>query len=161
MDAPMKSTTLLAAGLAALVVFGGTAVALPGNAPVDANANNAAETAPERGPNDDRRAGGAPDAAANGSDRSNADAAGERGPPDDLPSQVPDHVSEIHDLIRQHLSGDLTGSLGDAISEVTPGGDDDDSDAADDDGESATDDSANVTDESNTTIADSAAATAA
>ncbi len=42
------------------------------------------------------------------------------GPPTDLPDAVPDFVAEIHDLIRQFLGGDLDGSLGDAVSNVTP-----------------------------------------
>lgn len=118
----MKRITLVAAGLAALVVTAGTAAALPGNAPVDAgaNANDAADSA---GGNADAR-DGSPAGASEQADR---------GPPVDLPEQVPDHVSRIHDLIRKHLSGDLAGSLGEAISDVTPSDDADETagDAAD------------------------------
>ena len=49
-----------------------------------------------------------------------------QGPPVDLPAQVPDFVSELHQLIRDVHSGDLTGSLGDAFSSVTPGDADED-----------------------------------
>lgn len=44
-----------------------------------------------------------------------------KGPPVDMPEQVPDHVTEIHETIRPFLEG----SLGDAISDITP--DDDES----------------------------------
>ena len=113
MEATMKSTTLLAVALAALLAFAGTAAAFPGNAPVDTGANDAAD-------NTDHR----PDAAANASERGHgAAAADKRGPPTDMPSQVPDHVATIHDLIRQFVGGDLDGSLGEAISDVTPADD--------------------------------------
>ncbi len=45
----------------------------------------------------------------------------DQGPPVELPAQVPDFVGEVHDLIRQFKVGDLTDSLGAAISDVTPG----------------------------------------
>jgi hypothetical protein len=120
----MRTKLLVAAGLAALVLTAGTAAALPGNAPVDVGANDdAADNADERADaaDADERA----DDDANDTDRAGGpDAApveqGDRGPPVSLPEQVPDHVSQIHDTVRQFLSGDLSGSLGDAISDVTP-----------------------------------------
>lgn len=42
-----------------------------------------------------------------------------RGPPADLPEQVPDHVGEIHQRIVTFLDGELD-SLGAAVSDVTP-----------------------------------------
>jgi hypothetical protein len=41
------------------------------------------------------------------------------GPPSDLPAQVPDFVSNILDAVRDSAGG---GSLGERISELTPGG---------------------------------------
>lgn len=48
-----------------------------------------------------------------------------------LPAQVPEFVGSIHDLVADHLDGDLDGTLGERISEVTPddGADADDSEA--------------------------------
>jgi hypothetical protein len=51
-----------------------------------------------------------------------ADTRGERGPPETLPTPVPDHVSEIRDTVDAFLSGDLDGSLGDALSALLGGG---------------------------------------
>ena len=45
---------------------------------------------------------------------------GERGPRTDLPAQVPDFVSQIHEIVGQHLDGALDGSLGDHVSGLTP-----------------------------------------
>lgn len=56
---------------------------------------------------------------------------GDQGPPIDLPSNVPEHVTEIHVLIRDHIAGGLTESLGSAISSLFGGADDG---AADDGG---------------------------
>lgn len=115
----MKRITLVAAGLAALVLTAGTAAALPGNAPVDAGAN--ANDAADGDGRDVDRAGGSADAREGGP--AGASEQADRGPPVDLPAQVPDHVSQIHDLIREHLSGNLAGSLGEAINDVTPSDD--------------------------------------
>ncbi|MFC7046753.1 hypothetical protein ACFQH6_16270 [Halobacteriaceae archaeon GCM10025711] len=41
-----------------------------------------------------------------------------QGPPTEMPANVPDHVSEIHVLIQNYLDGDLSGSLGSAISDL-------------------------------------------
>lgn len=103
----MNIKTMLAAGLAALMLFGGTAAALPGNAPADAGANDDANATDERADDGETARGPPTDV-------------GSQGPPTDMPEQVPDHVSQIHDLVGQFLSGDLDGSLGDAISDVTP-----------------------------------------
>lgn len=62
---------------------------------------------------------------ANASDTGETNASEGQGPDATLPEQVPDHVSQVHDLINQFLSGDLGGTLGDAVSGVTP--DDDES----------------------------------
>ena len=116
--------------LAALVVTAsaaGAVAAAPGsgNAPDDAapneNANDAATDAADDG--DDASS------ADNASDASDAnDAADERrGPPTDMPEQVPDHVGEIHDVINQFIDGSIS-DLGSAIGDVTP---DDESDAPD------------------------------
>jgi len=49
-----------------------------------------------------------------------ADAQAQRGPPVDLPSQVPDHVQQIHSLVRQFIDGAMEGPLGPEVSDVTP-----------------------------------------
>ncbi|MFC7194916.1 hypothetical protein ACFQL4_10075 [Halosimplex aquaticum] len=57
-----------------------------------------------------------------------ADAAnGSQGPPVDLPAQVPDFVSDVHEAIGNHVGGAVDGaqSLGEKISALTP----DDADA--------------------------------
>lgn len=126
----MKRTTLIAAACALLIVTTGVAVAVPGNAPVDAGENSANDRADR---SENRSAAGEPD--------ERADA----GPNAELPEQVPDHVSAIHDRISSFLDGTLEGSLGDAISEVTPG--DDESDEADDTGEDGETDATDDTDE--------------
>lgn len=129
----MIRTKLLAIAFAALVVTAGVAAAAPGNATADAaddgerHADDRGENATANG-NADDRAENAGAASANGSDNGNADDA--RGPPVDLPDRVPEHVTQIHEQIGSFLSGDLDGSLGDAISELTPG-DADESDDAD------------------------------
>ncbi|MFB6268123.1 MAG: hypothetical protein ABEI31_10720 [Halodesulfurarchaeum sp.] len=43
-----------------------------------------------------------------------------RGPPSDLPEPVPGFVSELHRLITDHLTGELGGSLGEAIRGLLP-----------------------------------------
>lgn len=122
----MAPTKTLGALLALLVVATGAAAAMPGAAPVDApdQADNqtadadeeAAQTdmnetaADERDADEERQAGGPPE-----------EAAGERGPPADMPGAAPDFVSEIHATIQDHLSGAVE-DLGAAISEITPGG---------------------------------------
>jgi len=110
------------AGVAlALLMVTGTAAAMPGAAPAQADENtddaNATEAAEDRA-----QSGSAADATDRGADRSES-AAGDadRGPPADFPSQVPDFVGDIHDRIGQFLDGDLAGPLGERLSELTPG----------------------------------------
>lgn len=109
----MKLSAIVAVAAAVLLVTAGAAMAAPGNAPADPVADGSGD-----GPGD---AGPADDAAENAS-AAGAAASGDgvRGPPLDLPEPVPDRVAQIHDLIRQFISGDLAGSLGEAISGVTP-----------------------------------------
>ncbi|WP_049901597.1 hypothetical protein [Natrinema sp. J7-1] len=148
----MKRTTLIAVTCAVLIAATGFAAAAPGNAPVSVDSSaddrrgNDHATADHADGNAEHRENGA--AADSGADASTG-----QGPSGDLPEQVPDHVSAIHDRVSTFLSGGLDGSLGDAISSVTP--DDDETatessevaDTATDDGdaddETATDD-ANV-----------------
>lgn len=54
---------------------------------------------------------------------------GDAGPPEDLPEQVPDFVSDVHDAVRDFLGGTID-SLGAAVSDLTPGGDAGDNGAA-------------------------------
>jgi len=111
----MKRTTLIAAVFAALIVASGFAAAAPGNAPVDVDTGAAT-------PDDGTNTG--PQQTSDAGDRHGNSAAADKrsgqGPAVDLPEQVPDHVSAIHERISSYLSGDLEGTLGDAISEVTP-----------------------------------------
>ncbi len=106
----MTLKTIAGAVLAVLVVTG-TAAALPGAAPAQADdhANDDAAAAADANADD-----------SNDADADEANADERRGPPADLPGQVPDFVGEVHDLIGQKLAGDLTGSLGEQISAVTP-----------------------------------------
>lgn len=108
----MNRTKLLAAVFAGVVLIGGLAAV---GAAMPADASSADET---------------PDAM----NETGNDAADERpgavGPDDGLPEQVPDHVSAIHDTIESFLDGTVE-NLGEAISELTPG-DEDDNDAASD-----------------------------
>lgn len=105
----MNYTAIFGAFLALAVVASGAAIAAPGNAPTDVPRN---ETAADQDVSDaadagaENRAGPAVDA--------------DRGPPADLPDQVPDFVGDIHDLVRQHVSGSLDGILGHQVSDVTP-----------------------------------------
>lgn len=139
----MTRTKLVAVAFAALLVTVGTVAAAPGNAPVDVGAddqyddhadaadenadgtdasNESADGQPADAPRSDDTDGNAVDAEGNAADGGDnrADAADRRGPPADLPAQVPDHVAEIHDLIRSFLRGDHDGSPGDAVSDATP-----------------------------------------
>jgi hypothetical protein len=127
--------------LLALVVLTGTAAALPGAAPAQADeaasngagtqeaaAQNATEaSSEERADNetveteaDEKRGGGPPAHAVNKSNGAagGADNASERrGPPVDMPGNVPDFVSDIHRAIADHTGGS---GLGDIISSLTP-----------------------------------------
>ena len=127
----MKLKTTAVFAVIALMLTAGAAAAMPGSAPdhaadgenempddqppeqADANASAADSHADENESAD-------ADDADNASERRDGAAAGERGPPQDMPEQVPDHVSSIHDLIRTFLHGDGDGNLGEQISDVTP-----------------------------------------
>jgi hypothetical protein len=130
----MNVSKLTAAVLAVLVVTTGlgAAAAMPGNgnAPDDTGSNAAnAPTddadAPERNVTDE---GMSPeevadraenDSVAEADGESARSAAERRGPPADLPEQVPDHVGEIHQRIASFLDGSLD-DVGTAVSDVTP-----------------------------------------
>jgi hypothetical protein len=132
----MKLHTVAAITLVALVAMAGVALAAPGNAPADPGADDSAhgnsDDAREDDPteneaaNDVSRSENASAAEDRGVERSenesaadgNVSAANAQGPGEDLPEQIPDHVSQIHDLIRQHLGSTFDGSLGDLISGV-------------------------------------------
>ena len=113
----MQRTKIVGVVLAVLVLTG-SAAALPGAAPAQADDYAQNETAGDadvdRAANASAAAGGPP--ADRGPD-------GERGPPVDLPAQVPDFVSDIHDLVGDHLAGDL----GESIADLTPEDDADES----------------------------------
>ena len=141
----MNLHTFAAVVLAALLVSAGAAVAAPGNAPVDAGSNasdeargadagNAGGTGngADRGENasangEDHRQNASANGAAAGerggnasiSDAADVSAADARGPPVSMPDEVPEHVSAIHDTIREFLAGGLDGSLGEAIRGLT------------------------------------------
>lgn len=144
----MTARKLIAIALVTIVAAAGIAVAAPpdhagaGNAPIDVpndehandNADDGSDNADDGLNNADENAsdadanerayegagnadGVAPAQAGAGSDQA------ERGPPADLPEQVPDHVSEIHDLIRGFMDGSVE-NLGEQISAVVGGSDD-------------------------------------
>ncbi len=139
----MKRLTLIAAVMAVLVVTTGFVAATPGNASptVDADDNSTPVSAEDHAGNADDRA---QNAHANGSP---ADVQ-TQGPNAELPSQVPDHVSAIHDTIMSFLDGSLEGSLGDAVSDVTPGeGADENGDDAHENSEDAHENSDDVADD--------------
>lgn len=87
------------------------------------------------------RAGGPPAAADRGDENAPApaDSAGERGPPTDMPEQVPAHVEEIHSNINSYLDGDID-DLGGALADVTPGDEDAEEESEDADAENEADD---------------------
>ncbi|WP_229121383.1 hypothetical protein [Halapricum desulfuricans] len=136
--------------LAVVLIAGGTAAALPGNAPADApvpdqaNTNETVTDAADANETDesadraDRRPHEATERgppAERGPHMSENASAAERGPPTDMPEQVPDFVTELHETINQFLSGELEGDLGAAIADVTP----EDADDVPDDENSADD----------------------
>jgi len=121
----MQLTTIAGAALA-LLVLTGTAAAMPGAPAAQAaeTTDGANETAPDRAETGPSERG--PDRPGSAADTS------ERGPPVDLPSQVPDFVGELHQAIGQFLDGDLAGSLGETLSGLTPDENNSDQPAADD-----------------------------
>ncbi|MDS0281012.1 hypothetical protein [Haloarcula onubensis] len=111
------------AGVAlALLLLTGTAAAMPGAVPAQADDNAEQTGADEPQSADDPSARGA-------SGPATADA--DRGPPVDLPGQVPDFVGDLPDRIGQYLDGDIVGSLGEQLRELTPGDGDSDQSGAD------------------------------
>jgi hypothetical protein len=102
------------------------------SAVANASTNGSASAAARATANGTADAGsrGGGGAAANASADGNSDAAAgvdadasTRGPPVDLPAQVPDHVSQVHDLVRSFLSGDDDGgNLGDVVGDLLGGG---------------------------------------
>lgn len=117
----MKIHRIGAIAIVVLLIVAGAAAAAPGNAPDDIRDGTvpplADDDADERAQNDTDAKETADDARENGMDERDERV---QGPPTSLPEQVPDHVSRIHDLIRQFIDGSLDGNLGDAISGVTP-----------------------------------------
>lgn len=111
---PMNAHKLIAITLAALLVFAGGAAALPGQAPDAADEHqpddpgaDASDDADENATDSDDNATVADDAR----DENPSD-----GPPTEMPDVAPDHVTQIHDLIRDKLDGTLTGQeLGEAL----------------------------------------------
>jgi cobalamin biosynthesis protein CobT len=115
----MNPKTLIAIAIAALLVFAGGAAAMPGQA-------TGADAADEHQPDDP----GSNVADETGDDSNETDADDARdenatdGPPTEIPDEAPDHVSQIHDFIREKLDGNLTGQeLGEAISGLMGNGD--------------------------------------
>ena len=115
----MNVSKLAALVLVALLVTAGAAAAVPATATDHSGAADHEQASDHRS---DEAADGAAVAAEGG-----AEAVGlahprsddTRGPPTDLPEQVPDHVTRIHQLILDFLSGDLDGNLGPSVSDAT------------------------------------------
>jgi len=123
--------TKIAGALLAVLLITGSAAALPGAAPAQAEdnaddaqaddyANETAQDADENGETNESAGPDAADAADRQGPPENVGPNGERGPPTDMPAPVPDFVSDIHQLVNQKLMGDLDGNLGERISDVTP-----------------------------------------
>ena len=126
----MKVRTITVIAIATMLATTGAVVAAPGNAPnLPDNAHDMNDTEQ----NDDssknatvveemneKTTGREDSDRAVGAGASGADVRAEnsQGPPTDLPAQVPEHVGQIHDLIRQFLNDDVGESLGNAISDV-------------------------------------------
>jgi hypothetical protein len=138
----MNAKRTVAVALAALLVVTGVVAATPAGqagshadeaaaAPdADTEAEAGADVAAAASERDGDASEGASDEAeesgvANGSAAASgpaADTRGERGPPETLPAPVPDHVSDVHHTVDAFLSGDLNGTLGDALSALLGGG---------------------------------------
>jgi hypothetical protein len=136
MDCNMKLTKTAGVLLAVLLVATAGAAALPGNAPADSQAGQADDkTDADTG----APADAGPEMNNSDADSENAtDADDRRGPPTDMPAQVPDHVSQIHDLVHQYLDGDID-NLGEHISDLMGG---EDAEEADEDAEDSESDEA-------------------
>lgn len=129
----MKRLTMIAAGLAVLVLATGAVLAQPGNAPVDVGAqtddhgqaadhgqsadhqmtdtDHTNETAETESDDAGSQAAAAPEADAHGNDA-------EQGPPVEMPTPVPDRVADIHEMIQKFIDDDLEGSLGQSLQDV-------------------------------------------
>mgnify|MGYP006294165479 CR=1 FL=1 len=106
--------------LAVLLVATAGVAALPGNAPADSQAGQADDTYDDSNASDaPADAGPGMNDSETGENASNAD--DRQGPPTDMPAQVPDHVSQIHELVHQYLDGDID-NLGAQISDLMGGG---------------------------------------
>jgi hypothetical protein len=159
----MKFTKIASVLLAVLLVATAGAAALPGNAPdkaqagqADGNYENGSDAAEAANASEDdaqetseadnesemdNESEAKPDHAGAASERAGAAANGERGPPTDMPAQVPDFVTQIHELVNQKLDGSLD-NLGEAIQGVTPDEEADDEQSADGDEADGQDDTA-------------------
>lgn len=162
----MNAHKLIAVVMAVLLLTAGAAAATPGESPTNDGTETADEHQPtETGDDATDEDENATDADENATDadvaaddnETDADVAADaeddesderdenasEGPPTDMPEQVPDHVTAIHQLIRDKLNGDLGNTtLGEAISGVVGGnGDaaDEQSENADEQSESASD----------------------
>lgn len=168
----MVARKLLVIALAATLLLGGVAATgaasiqdaqpadeqddrTPGNAgPADDASQDESRDAADGG-NDsvaDRGNGSVADRGnGSASDRANASAPadvgpdGERGPPTEMPVNVPDHVSQIHETIDGFLSGDVD-DLGDALSEILGGDDAGEDESDEEEGENESDDAAEAED---------------
>lgn len=132
---------LVAVFASVLLVASGAAMAMPGDAPDHAQDGTAQaddhSQADDHAQADDHSQANDADAGENESamphgrptDVPNGEAAdaanGSQGPPVDLPEQVPDFVSDVHEVIGNHVDGAIEGaqSLGETISAMTPGSD--------------------------------------
>jgi hypothetical protein len=99
----MKPTTLLVAAVAVLVVVTGAAAAAPAGIAAADNGDTA-DTADMSAP---------------------ADAAGQAGPPEDLPGPVPDFVSDILSAVNGFVDRSVD-SLGSTVSDISGGAQADD-----------------------------------
>lgn len=119
----MKRLTMIAAGLAVLVLATGAALAQPGNAPVEVPTDHHDDATTQA--TDPTTADDMNETATNDSDADpqsdiapvdgNGPDAGEQGPPVEMPTPVPDRVAEIHEMIRSFIDGQLDGSLGESL----------------------------------------------
>ena len=126
---------LAAVAVSLLLVGTGATMAMPGNAPADAPADDrsqADEMEENETESDDADSADESDeeAAENASERRDPPADvpaatdeenASQGPPADLPAQVPDFVSDVHDAIRNYEGGADADPLGDLVSSLTPG----------------------------------------
>ncbi|MFB6095504.1 MAG: hypothetical protein ABEJ71_03505 [Halodesulfurarchaeum sp.] len=117
----MRTLTLVAIVLATLVVTAGAAAAMPDQVPNQAQQHEHASTDSHPKGIDAETSSGNASAVDDGS-RPSLGPPGDsvEGPPVDLPDPVPGFVSELHQLITDHLTGSLGEPLGEAIRGVIP-----------------------------------------